>query len=618
MLIFLAMILGREDSLPYYKMEEVIVTASKTEEKRENATKCVEVIYVDSLMKEGIYTLEEALNTITGVEVITNGTIGGKGYVFLRGTNSGHTLILFNGMKLIDPSSSIRMMDLAHISLEGIERIEIVKGPQSALYGSEAIGGIINIIPKTRKPRLPFYFQAELGSYQTFKAYSHFGIGVGWWGVREFGTAIDYHLSKGFSKVKPIEGQEEEEEKDLYERKSFFVWANKRSKDKRLQWEGCYLIRDIVNEIDRGAFVDDPNYWMKGKQKAANLKVKDNIIKNWQCEIKVGVVKNVREYVDTLPDEDVKTDDYKGEIWEGGWINRIFINKVGKIVTGLEWEEEKAEVRRKRKDRDTTSSWYRKGKSVYGEFVSRKYYNLLFTMGGRYDFYSSSRVPTYQLSLAYFLPIKGVKLKTNYGKGFKLPSLFQLYSMWGNSSLLPEKGDGWDIGVEVGHKNVEGEITFFNNQQTDLISFDMDSRKYKNVNFAEEKGVEVGINLFPKKWYNMGMKYTHLNTRDEKGKPLPMRADYRLKMIGRIKSRLIRLTLTYTRVGKRETRKGKPLSSYSLLDIYLTSSLFLRHTPYTIYLKIKNVWDEKYYEIYGYNTLGQSVYVGISSNFFNL
>ena len=186
---------------------EIVVTATRIETPAKEIASAVTVITREDLERTRKITLLEALQEVLGVATVQNGPVGGAASVFLRGANSEHTLILMDGVELNDPISPARSFDLAHLMLENVERIEILRGPQSTLYGSDALGGVVNIITRKAQGKSRFHLSSLGGSYSSF--HSNAGISGN---TRQIGYSfgVSYFRSEGISAASTnYEGNEE-------------------------------------------------------------------------------------------------------------------------------------------------------------------------------------------------------------------------------------------------------------------------------------------------------------------------------------------------------------------------------------------------------------------------
>ncbi|PIX23965.1 MAG: TonB-dependent receptor, partial [Deltaproteobacteria bacterium CG_4_8_14_3_um_filter_45_9] len=150
-------------------LEKVVVTATRVETPVEEIASSITVISSKEIERKQKTTVLEVLRDIPGLDVVQTGGVGRLTSIFIRGANSEHTLVMIDGVEVNDPISPGRSYDFAHLTVDNIERIEVIRGPQSTLYGSEAIGGVVNIITKKGEGKPKFFLSAEGGSFTTFR-----------------------------------------------------------------------------------------------------------------------------------------------------------------------------------------------------------------------------------------------------------------------------------------------------------------------------------------------------------------------------------------------------------------------------------------------------------------
>jgi vitamin B12 transporter len=150
-------------------LEKVVVTATRVETPIEEIASSVTVISSEEMRKKQKPTVLEVLRATPALDVVQTGGVGKTTSISIRGANSEHTLVMIDGVEVNDPISVGRSYDFAHLTVDNIERIEILRGPQSTLYGSDAIGGVINIITKKGEEKPKFFLSAEGGSFTTFR-----------------------------------------------------------------------------------------------------------------------------------------------------------------------------------------------------------------------------------------------------------------------------------------------------------------------------------------------------------------------------------------------------------------------------------------------------------------
>jgi len=608
---------------------DVVVTATRMETPSKEIASSITVISAQDLKNSKKNTVLEILEEVLGVSTLQNGGKGGAASVSLRGANSEHTLILLDGVELNDPMTPSRSYDLAHLSLENIERVEILRGPQSTLYGSDAIGGVVNIITKKGKGRPKLSLSTSGGSY---------GTGAGTAGLSGSGDKVNYSLgfscfyTRGISAASTA--YEGNHERDGYRNLSF---SGRLGFVPRQNLEVDFIVHSVWAKTDLdnfgGAFGDDPNntqdyksFFVKGQMRALLFR------NRWDQRLGIALVDSNRHYEN--PEDPVHTfdrekGDFRGQLFRMDWQNNFFLAATNTLSFGIDYEREQG--------KSEYYSW-----SAWGLFVSafprqqansigfylqdqiRLQDQFFATAGVRLDQHSQSgQALTYRLAPAYFLKKTGTKLKATLGTGFKSPSLYQLYApptAWGsigNRNLLPERGIGWDFGLE--QPFVQGKLllgaTYFFNTYRNLINFES-LQGYVNIGNAESKGLELSLELKPSKEFLLRAFYTKLEAKD-KDKNLPLLRRPKDKFTVNLHSifqKKWNLDLSLVSVGKRDDldfttwpSSHVTLAPHTLLNASLSFDL---NSSFQVFAKLENILDEKYEMVYGYGTPGFSVYGG--------
>src|SRR5262245_12350357 len=200
---------------PKQKEKDVVITASRLDEAKRDVASDVTVIPSGDLKKAQQRMVTQALREIPAVDVVQNGPLGGQTSVFMRGANSGHTMIMIDGVEANDAISTDRGYNWAHLTSDNIERIEVVRGPQSVLYGSDAMGGVINIITRRGQGDPRANFMVEGGSFSTYRGSAALS---GASKTVNYSLGASYAWSKGISSADKDLGNWE---KDGYVNKTF-------------------------------------------------------------------------------------------------------------------------------------------------------------------------------------------------------------------------------------------------------------------------------------------------------------------------------------------------------------------------------------------------------------
>jgi vitamin B12 transporter len=322
---------------------EIIVTATRLETPAKEIASSVTVITKERLEQSKKATVLEALQEALGVSIIQNGPPGGAASVFLRGANSEHTLILLDGVELNDPISPSRSFDLAHITLDNVDRIEILRGPQSTLYGSDALGGVVNIITKKNQGKPKFSLSSTAGSYGTIITSG----GVSGSTERmhySFGTS--YYRSDGFSAAR--ETSEGNAERDGY--RNFSLWGRLgfRLFD---NFDVDLILRTMKTKTDIDNFGsaqnDDPNYVQDYDALFIKTQIRNLMLNNrWETKLGLSLVDYNRQN-ENFSDEahlfDWEDGFFKSKLFKIDWQNNLFLHETNTFTLGIDYQQEQGE-----------------------------------------------------------------------------------------------------------------------------------------------------------------------------------------------------------------------------------------------------------------------------------
>jgi vitamin B12 transporter len=609
---------------------DVVVTATRIETPSKEVASSITVITRADLDRANRSSVLDVLEGVVGTAAVRSGGIGAAASIMLRGGNSEHTLVLLDGVEINDPMNPSRSCDLAHITLDQVERIEILRGPQSTLFGSDALGGVVNIITRTGEGRPKLNLYESAGSLSTSE--SRLGISGSTRRVA-YSLGASYLESGGISAAdKAFAGNRE---KDGYRNLSLTGRAGLKLRE---NLDLDLTVRGLLtrSEIDNfgGPFGDDPNNSQRYDSLFARAQLR-GLYGNGRWESKLGAAVILSKRLNDNPvDRAHPFDSEKGSFRSGllkvDWQNNVFLHPSNTLTFGAEYEAEGG------------SSEYR-SESLWGPFVGKfpgrkagdlgiyvqdqvKFGGRFFaTTGVRIDSHSRSGTAfTYRLAPAWFIARTGTKLKATLGTGFKSPSLYQLYApptAWGpigNNGLKSEESTGWDAGLEqdlAGGRFKLG-ATYFRNCFRNLISFD-NVRGYINVGRAETNGVELTGEAVPCAALSIMASYTRLTAKDK---------DTGLGLLRRPRDKFsagldwkplpkFDLGLKLSRVGSRSdldfnTWPSAPITlrPYTLLDANISYAVAPRTK---LFFRFDNLLNQRYEMIYGYGTPGFCVYAGI-------
>lgn len=610
-------------------LKPIVVTATRTEERIENAASSVTVIDAQEIEDSKDITAAEVLRRVPGLDISSQGGLGRNTSVFIRGARSEDTLVMIDGMEVNDPITPARTFNFADLLTDNIDRIEVVRGPQSTLYGSDAIGGVVNIITKKGSGPPKFSLLTEGGSMKTFREVLSGDGKIGKWDYSFSGTRLD---SSGVSSAdaayhdNAFSGQMGYQ---LLEKGNLdFIFRTVDAKVHLDDWD--FLNLHTIN---------DPNFIMKTSSQVYQLRYTQQLTDCWDSIVKAGYFNSYRGDTDKPDSHEpgyFSRDWYDGSIFKTDWQNNWHILDIDTITAGFEYQEE------------TGESFYFDNTVFGGEsrFPEKSVHNLayyfqnqltlfecLFLTGGvRIDDHQAFGTnTTYKGALAYIFRPTGTKFKGTWGTGFKAPSLYQLYvpanpSWWfagGNPNLKPEKSKSFDLGIEqyLLEDKVFISFVYFHNDYDKYITFYTDPTTYistyKNLNKAQAKGFEVELSINPSEDLTLSANYTRTDTRDEtNGGQLLRRPRNKASMvINYVFQKNFQANLTLNYVGRRvdwssgNNNIGKPYTRVDLAGSYTINEHF------QLFSRIENLFNEDYQEIKGYDTPGISAFGGVKLSF---
>lgn len=614
------------------KLQAVVVTATGTEIAVEKVGgNSVMVITAKDIEAKKTSSVAEILKSVPGLDVASNGGPGTNTSVFLRGADSKNTLILVDGVMLNDPSSANRSAELSNLAVDNIERIEVVKGPMSVMYGSNATSGVINIITKKGKGPFAGFLDLSGGSYGTVKT----GAGAsGTLKSLNYSLTVSGVRSDGFSVADDENNRINQDgntsEKDAYENLTvsgrvgydFFPGTN----------------LDLVTRYtDSSADLDDYGPGYAGDAFAYDA--------DWN----------------SVPD---LSSPHKRKIDAGQSLTKASLkNSFADRFVATSLSYQLSDQKREYTKNDGTDGGYYKGRSHEGTFQGDLNFDTsTVTLGASFykEFMESTAVDernadivsvriqeqympdeavtvivgarlddherfgdktTYRMAPSYTFKT-GTCLKASYGTGFRAPSLYELYEpTYGNEDLGPEESSGWDFGFEQTFKGAGISLgcTYFNMVFDDRIVYDFTASHYNQLDGkTRTSGVESYVRWSPMADLDLTLAHNYTESEDPSGARLARRPynAYHLNICYRfIEKALVNLDIRYLD-KRRDTAYAMDadgnsvdyLDAYTLINLALTYNL-TKHVE--IYGRIDNLFDEYYEECWSYATAGLSGYAGV-------
>jgi len=600
-LLFITTILC--SSSVFAESPNIVITPTRSETSLEQIGSSVTVISGEEIKNRQKENIADLLAEVPGIDVAKTGAVGQTTTLFTRSTNPEHTLVLLDGVAVNDPTSTAGNYDFSRISTDNIERIEILRGNQSTLYGSNAIGGVINIISKkgTAKPHI--WTSLQGGSYKTYKAASgvsgrvdNIGFNID---ASRFTTAgfSSFNKNKGGSGHDGSDYSNFDTRLDAAINDIFAAYTTMRYNNSRAEFD------EFGAEAEDATHAKELSWRGAGKADLFNGR--------WKQELGVSYYKLDRDTTDIYTADQF----YRGDRFGIDWVNNVKVDERNYATFGAETKYETAR---------NTYLTDKQDQRTNGYFVQDQIKlapRLFTTLGVRIDDNSAfGTKDTYRIAQVYTTEQTDTELKASYGTGFKTPSLFQLYSSYGNPNLSPENSTGYDFGFEqpLLKDKVRFGSTFFHTLLGDLIDYDFATSKYFNVGKAKINGLENFIKWSPTKSLDLKLQYTYsdaysVNThkdllRRAKHKAA-FNADYSFLEKGKVG-----LNTLYN--GSRDDinfsydRTTMP----SNLVLNLTSS-WKFNDNLQVFGRIDNLLDRRYESVYGYGTSGLAAYAGVKASY---
>ncbi|HEX5669148.1 MAG TPA: TonB-dependent receptor [Chitinophagaceae bacterium] len=499
-------------------LDDVVITANRFPQKQQQTGKVLTVIPRSILEKSTGKNMGEILNQYAGLTVIgSNNNPGTNTDVYTRGAGLGNTLILIDGVPIYDVSSISSAFDLNFFTPDMVERVEILKGGQSTVYGSDAVAGVINIIPRqsSRKP-LQFNASAAAGSFGTYK------LGAGMNGSqKDFSYNLQYQYLKttGLSSALDTTGKEGYD-KDGLNQHNITAGLNGKFSEK-LSWKIMGQANLYKADLDANAFGDDKDNTVDNKNYMAGAGLTYQL-NNTTIHANYNLNTTRRSYLDDSASiggfSKFSTSDYKGTSHFAELYANTKINEHLSFIAGADARLQKTE-----QDFLSISDFGPFENKLSGDSAKIDMYSAyasaflnsgkgFFLEGGlrlnNHSLYGSNL--TYTVNPSYLAG--SWKFFFNLSTAFKAPTLYQLYDAYsGYPSLKPEKSTSYEGGIQyAAFENAwQSRVVLFARKLKDGIDYSFVDYKYFNNNSATDKGLELE-SMFRKGRWNLTFNYTYL------------------------------------------------------------------------------------------------------------
>jgi len=399
-------------------------------------------------------------------------------------------LFLVDGCKLFDPSSSLGG-NFSFLSPQVIQKIEIIRGPLSNLYGSNAMGGVVNLITKKSDG---LDFSLARGSHDTYEGDFN-------WGGKK--SAFNFSLNGHF--LNYSDGLLN----DKLQKQGFSFHSAYEKANLNL---GIYLFGNLVNSgipINLGLPTPERHYWQKNLLLSAPFSYRFE--EHFDIESKISLHWNQYEFSDP------------NDTWNSFYANQSFVSALTAKLNALFWDKLKIMAGidyslQKIDNQSNDELLLKEAKTnIFSHFLSvnADLNKFLLSASLRLDKYKNLKtVVSPQLGVSFNL-LPNLKIRTSYAQSFRAPTLPELLNpYWGNAALVPETGKSLEFGIDFYLQSLAMGITYFDSQYLNLIGYNPITWKFVNINEALSKGIELSVKKALLKHWQWGLAYTYLKTLD--------------------------------------------------------------------------------------------------------
>ena len=601
----------------------IVIGATRLPTPEDQVGTDVTVITADDIARKQERTLPEVLQDVPGLNVVQTGGPGGNTSLFMRGTNANHTKVLVDGIDVSDPSSSDGAFDFSQILASDIDRVEVLRGPQSGLYGSEAIGGVINIITKKGSGPPKLTGSVEGGSFGTFNQTA--GIS---------GSQARFNYDASFAHYRSTDTQVTPTNllppgvplnNDSYDNKTYATKFGANLTDNfdvgvTARYVDTKLLATSDDPFGAGpepiqTDSDSNELFTRG---TAHLVLFDGLFDQTAGLAYTNYRRRTLDPNANALSGGNDPDYFRGDRTKLDWQGKVH-DMTGQVVTlGAEHERDTIDDSSPATGSVSTNAGFVQLHSNFGPRFSN-------TLSGRYD--SNSQFggkATYRVAPAFAVPETGTIFRGSVGTGYKAPTLDQLYdslpafNFFANPNLQPETSLGWDIGAEQTFldKKIDVGATYFHNDIKNLIDFNDTFTTLVNIGEATTYGVESFASYKPIDVLTLRVDYTYTMakndvtdaelTRRPKHKAstsATWQATDRLSATG-----TVLYTGSWIDVSRSGLQTGLASTPYTLVSV--SGNYDLGHGV-TAFARVDNLLDRKYQDPIGFQHQGLGVFGGV-------
>lgn len=632
MLITIPINIGHTEEL---ELGEVVISAGRNPIAAEQVGRAYTIISNKTLEENQVRYVADALRKVPGLAVSRTGGIGGPTQIRIRGSEANHVLVLIDGVEAATNSSG--EYDFAGLQASNIERVEVIRGPQSALYGSNATSGVIHIITKAgKRDGHEITMQTELGSDKTLLGSLSFRTGgenfdvalsgihqrTDGFNISNFGSEDDGSRNTTFN------GKVNWDLTDHLKFNANFRYVNRHSDtdDQDFAFPETPTQGQVIDTLDsygklREFYGGAGLTWnMFDDHLTQKLRAKiTDVMQRGQSNKRQNGNDNKRYHIS-----------YQSTL---SFATPTFANAKHNVTGAIEWKRETF----RNKFPSNPSQFPLQQRDLYGyigEYKGEFFEHLFLSAAIRYDqndFFEDSL--TYSTSAAYLMDKTNTRFHASLGTGVTNPTFYEQFgfipsSFIGNSQLEPEKNFGWDIGItqKLWDERLNLDVTYFNERLKDEIQTrflpNFTSTPVNLAGTSKRQGLEVSADITPFDNLTMQASYTYLDAQEPDGQAEVRRPKHSgaLNVTYRFANDRASFFADAIYNGSMEDREfiNKTPRDRVKLDNYILVNIGANYQlseDLQIYGRIENLFDEDYEEVFGYKTQGRTAFIGIKAKF---
>ena len=627
-------------------LDDIVVTTTRTEERLSQTGQAVTVIGRDELRQRQESDVLEELRDIPGFAVVQQGSRGSTASVFVRGGESDHNLVLIDGMKANVPGGTF---DFGDVSLLGVERIEVVRGPHSALYGSDAMSSVVQLFTPRGHGTPQGFLRFRGGHHNTLEEQAGFSGGTDLYGyylaVERVDTNGTQPINSDYSNTSLAARF------DLDPLDKVQIMLPVRYHDSRYH----FSTGGSGDRFERRNGTLDAHQYSDRRRVQLGPRARYSPTNWWRHTLQLGYLREWRTFRDPF---DANTDfgsfvsnsserrlslDYASDFFLPGLWSLEPTFTIGGYV-----EDEHFSQKANAAGAIDRVNPSRNAQAVYTQLLLAWQEQLFVTSGFRLD--DSSVYGTHvnpRVSVAYIMPGLGTKLRGSYGEGLKAPTFIENFGTGspftlGNRNLAPEQSQSWEFGLEqpfsLATFATELSLTYFSTEYKNLVAFVFAPHtNFLNVQRARSRGLELGLRAVVTDQFSVRGAYTYLETRvldagDSggasfvTGQALLRRPEHIGSLTLNYGYQRLNANLNISLKGHAADVQFKPdfssqrvrNSGYARIDLALAYRLLENQCglrSLTLESRVRNLLNEDYEEVFGFSTPGATVLVGLRAEF---